>query len=177
VYSKERYYKPLLGKKANMGDLFVIMGTIFGTAIALFIIYYVSQQINPAVQEALSTTAANESVTTILAQETAAQKLFDNVFPIFVLGLILWVIISAFYIQSNPMFFFMGIILLVIAIFIAVILANVHAELRNSPAWPVEMEEYGTTSYMVNQLPLIVLVTGLIVAVILYPKRTTGGGV
>ena len=58
-----------------------------------------------------------------------------------------------------------------IAIFISVILANVHTDMiRTNPSFSSVIGNWETTNWIINHLPIIVCATAFAVAIALYTK-------
>ena len=169
---KSIFEKMQISKKGQLTDLLLLPIIIFVTAVSLFFIYFVWQNI----QGELSTNLQddNPDAPAFLEKVSGGLSLFDNLFPLFLVGNIIFLVISAFFIRSYPFFFIIAIIFFVIAIFISIVIANVHQEIV---VYNDEFQEYtsewDTSSWIINRMPIIVVVVGVIVAIALFSKPST----
>ena len=181
---KLRPLKRKWDKKANMPDIILFPVIIFANAVVLFILYFMWIQMQEPLTTGFNSTNADSAaiVNDTMPKITGALKLFDTLFPLFMVGVILSIIISAFFIRTYPFLFFISLLLWIVAIFIAVVMANVHSTaIRENPAFASVVGDFNTTNYIVNRLPIITLVLAIVVSIILYSKLSgyagTGGGI
>lgn len=165
-------------KKGNLSDTLWIAGIIFGSAIMLLLIYFVWSQIAPNLNEsltaAMSDHGATYNVTEKNAQLSSALTLYDAMFPFFMIGLVIFVIISAFFMKSHPAFFFISILLLAIFIVVTIIFSNVYQQVSETSELADATSEFVITTLVMQMLPYLILITGFIVSIIYFAKP--GGG-
>lgn len=165
-----------MNKKGNLQDIFFIMAILFATSILLVILYYVFVQIQTPLGDNLDDTWTEAP--TFLGNVKDGLKLFDVMFAFFFLGLCLWVFISAYFIKSYPFMFFVAVFVFSIAFLVGVVLANAHTEMiRTNPNFASVIDDWQTSSWIINRLPIIAIVVGIVTAIILYSKPEIGGGI
>ena len=161
-------------KQGNLLDIVMLPVILFATAVVLFFIYYVYVQIQTPLSDNLDDSLP--SAPQFLTNLKEGLKIFDAMFPIFLIGLILTSVISAYLIDSYPFLFFVSTFLMVIAILLAAILANVHGEMiRTNPEFVSVVGDWETTNWIINHLPIIVCVAGFAIAIALFTKVPGGG--
>lgn len=160
-----------MNKRGNLADILLFPAIIFAMGVTLFIIYFMWTRLQTPLNDAISPTWTGS--TTYFSQVRGGLQTFDSVFPFYMMGSILFILISAFFIKSHPIFFFISIFLFIIAILLGAILANVHRDaIRTNPEFASVVDDFSTTSYLINRLPIITLVVGIVTAVILFSKPT-----
>ena len=159
-------------KKGQLGDTFVIMGSLLAFDIVIVLCYFISSSMKPELDTALNQT-------TITTQTTDSLKTFDIMFPLVLLGLLIFSVISAFYISSHPAFFFIGIFLIVIAIIAAVAFENMYSQFRDSPEIIAYSADFPITNWIINKLPFLAVIISIIIMVAVFakPAGTGGGGI
>lgn len=162
--------KPIRGKRGNFPDLVILPALLFATALALFLIYYIYNQIQSPLAGNLNSTYSNAN--NLLNQGNEALKLFDTLYPMYMAGLILAVLISAYFVRSYPFFFFAGVIVLVVSILLGVLLANIHATMirENTATFGAYADDFSSIDWIINRLPFIILFTGLAIIILIYSK-------
>lgn len=162
-------------KKGNVQDVFYAMALIFGIGLSLFIVYFIYTEIQTPLGDNLKSEWADAP--THLAKGRDALRTYNALYPFFLAGLIVWVVISAFFIKSYPFFFWIGVFLLIIAILLGVILANVHKEIViENEEFKTAALDFETTNWIINKLPWIALVVFFLIALALWAKPPGGGG-
>ena len=160
-------------KRGNVLDVVFLPVILFGTAIFLFFIYFVFTSIQTPLGENLQ--GEWSDAPSFLTSVQDGLKVFDSMFPVLLVGLILMLIISAYLIDSYPFFFFISLIVFVVALIIAVVLSNVHADLiLNNPAFASIVGDWEKTNWIMNRLPIIVCGVAFAVAIALYTKFPKG---
>jgi len=92
--------------------------------------------ISPALMNAIEST--DTDATTIAqinethSKITSGLYFYDYMTPIYLIGIIAMIIISAFFIQSHPIFFFMSLFLLLIFVLVGVVFSNTYQTITNT---------------------------------------------
>jgi len=100
-------------------------------------------------------------------------SLFDSIIGFSIIGLSLVVILSAFYIQSQPAFFVGGVIFLIILVVLSSFLGNAYYKFASSTVLNSYANNFPITYWLFENLPLISLVIGIILAVVMYGKTSS----
>lgn len=150
--------------KGSMLDLPVIMALMLSGAIMIWIVYLILSSMYAAWP------VGGESLDIL---ETGIQtfSLFDTVFLMLAVGLGMFTIVSAFFIDSHPVFFvFSALIMLPIVILTSAQITNVFVEFATAvPFQPVTAEFPFIYTIMIN-LPLFMLVIGIFTAIVMHSK-------
>ena len=85
-------------KKGNIMDIVYFPILLFATAVALFIIYFVWTSISGELDTNL--TPYNTDAGTFIDNVSGGLGMFDTMFPVFMAGVILMMIVSAYLIDS-----------------------------------------------------------------------------
>jgi len=122
------------------------------------------------------TSEANASLQTFDSQPTW----FDNGVLFLMVGLIIGVVVSAFFIDTHPVFFVLGFIILILSGFIWVAMEETGADLIASDDDYVNLVENSMpkTDFILGNLFKIMMVISFLVLVVLFAKSrmNTGGG-
>ena len=155
--------------KGSMTDMPIQMALFLSGVMTIFIVYLVLTSI------ANAWTFGGESKA-ILDTGVSAFGVFDYMFLFFAFGLGAFSIVSAFYINTNPVFFIFSIILMAIMVTISANVTNIFDAFATSSVFePIAANFPYITTFMRN-LPLFFLVIGIIIAVVMHAKPNIGGG-
>lgn len=145
-----------------------ILVAIFGTKL----LHAFSTNVN---DNLLLTNSSREYVSTV---DSYAPSFFDSLF-VFLLVL-LWVatIILSFMIDSHPVFFIIGLFLLVILILVGFLMGNVFSDITSNTELSSDMTQFTLSQWVFNNLGLVVLVMSATILIALYVKSQmiSGGG-
>jgi len=172
--------KPILKNKKAMGfeQTIFIIAIIFAFAIFFLILLFTWNKIeDPLINALTSSTPAeeNSNVTSILEQVGNTTARFNVWFPFLLVGLFGYVFMSAMFIKSHPMFFFVGLIVLGVALVLAGIYANVYHQISSSPEFATELVEFSIMEMVMEWLPFIVFLVFILIGVILYVNKGSAG--
>jgi len=117
----------------------------------------------------------NSTITTITKVESKTIPFLDYFFFFSFVAIFIGLIISSIYIEVHPALTVVFIILLVIAIVLAGIFANVFVSIGETDELSSTYNQFAMTKAIVNNLPLIILFTGIVVILVLYGKSRSGG--
>lgn len=171
----------LKDKKGQVGleQTFWIMAFLFAAGLFIVIIFYAWGQISPNLTTSINNALpANEDAINITASNNAVNtgiSTFNVMFPFLILGLIVVSLIFAFYTNSTPMFFFIGIVLLLGAVTIAVVMSNVYQQVTTTSAFASAGEDFKITQLFMKNFPLIIVIIIAITMVVLYTRGNSGG--
>lgn len=148
-------------------DIFVIAAAVFMIAVTFLVLFYVqSDELVPEMKNSEMGTVAGFNAT-ITKGTTDVAVAYDGIVLAIYCGLIVAFILSAFVIRTSPAFVMLWIIMLIIAIIVAVPLANsytlIQAELGHAA-------DFTMTSFIMDHLPLLVACAGVFGIVAMYAK-------
>jgi len=172
--------KPLLKKRnSEFGDMFLVMVMIFAIAIFIIILAYAYSQVEPRINTALESAhevEASSNVTQVLSQSSTALTRINVLFPLLIVGLFGFVFISAFFIKSHPAFFFIGLIILGVALILAAVFSNVYKNITENETFADTEDDYNILTLFIENMPLIILLVFIAMGVIMWVRGTGGGG-
>lgn len=161
-------------KKGNVQDILYIGAMLFAVAIAIIVIYHVWTQISTPINTAITNTLPEGetaiNISTVNDKVLGAVNVFDAMYPFFMVGLFIFVLISAFAIKSHPAFFFIGIIILIVFIFISVIFSNVYQDVIESEGLASAASNFEITNLFMQYLPWVILIISIIVFIAIWAK-------
>ena len=128
--------KRKMNKKGDFENILFLVVMIFAVSIVFLVIGYSASQALPRINTALTSSTpveTDKNITKMLDTTESAIYNFNLWFPFLLLGIITFIIIMAFYTESHPIFFFIGIIVLVIALIVGGIYSNVYERISDQP--------------------------------------------
>lgn len=158
-----------LGKKGSIEDVFFVGIWIFVIAIAFLVLGYIAPLIANEMQSSDIGTVTQASKA-INKTTTMVNTAIDPVFMIIFVGLIIGIVITGFLITVHPVFIPIFIIFIAIAIVLGVIFSNVYEELSTTSALNETAARYTFSTAIMNNLPIIILVIGIVSMVIIFSK-------
>lgn len=164
----------LKNKKGNLQDMFWVVAMILGWAIFFTIIYYVWTQISPELSGSL-TGAVPEgetsfNVTSFGDTTKSTIGTYNNLFPLLLVGLLIFLMVSAFFIDTHPVFFFVSLLLLMVLITLGAAFSNMYQSIIEAPEFATTAADFGIMNLFMEKMTWIILIIFVIVAVILFAK-------
>lgn len=160
-------------------DIIYVLVYLFASALLVFILYFVYGQIGTPINSALSGAVSDGNATfnyTLQdSQTTGGIKFINTLFPLLLIGLILMVIVSAMFLDSHPIFFFVSLIILAVVIFLGLIFSNVYHQITDDEAFESTNDELPITYMFMKYLPIIILVV-MVIGIIIAFSKSGGGG-
>ena len=156
-------------KKGSARDIVLVL-------LILFLFGFVTVVMNMVYDKYTDTIADKEAFNTTwnVNIESNAQSLllnFDYMYIFVLAALGMMVIVSAFWIKTHPLFFFISVLLLVIVVILGSMLSNVFDTAVENPDLAASLTEYTLISFVMEHLPSIILLIGGILLVVLYAKN------
>jgi len=159
----------LLKRKGDPTDIILLTIMLFFLAISLAVVLLANEQIH----RVISTTVLNQSEAYSSIDESfsninefVAQRGFTMFFAILIIG----IMVSSFLIKVHPMFIFIYIVTLLMAILVTIYLANTYALLVNNPLLARISDNFAMTTYIMQHSVMIMLATGAISMIIVFSK-------
>lgn len=171
---KTRKARRKMNKKGSMLDLIVGMVIIFVIAIVILVVGKANDNLQKNLNETVSGSAVSQGAMTKL---DSVVKNLNYLFVFAVAGMIIWLVVTAFFIESHPIFFIAGFLILVIAIILGVIFSNAYENLESNPQFSDIKGNYSAIDWLMLKFPTVVLVLGAIFFIIMFAKIRGAGGV
>jgi len=156
-------------KRGSLEAGILMIVAIAAFAIFLLIVGYIGSRIGTELQSQFNTAIpeVNESIQkTIDVSETMLGPLWFLIFA----GLLLGVFISAWQMRMHPMLIPVFIILLIVAIIVGIAMSNAYHELAITTTLDTASSQQGAVKFMMDKLPYIALIVGLISILIMFVR-------
>ena len=154
------------GSVLDLIIVFVILGiTLFGLVIGLEIY-------NEGFAEKWPTTAVGNATKIGML---ASLDVINYGMIFMAVGLIISLVVSAFFIQTHPIFFIISIVMLMIVVVVSAPISNAFMEMVTSDSLSAEAAEYDIATHIVGNIPLFAVVGGFLIIIALYAKPSGGG--
>lgn len=159
--------------KGNVQDLMVIPALLFGIAIAGPALWAASEDFMHQLGvnfDLLGFTTASQ-----IADQTAALYVtWDQAFLVLAVGLGLATIISSYFVDSHPIFFFVSCLIFLIAMTIAPLLSNMYNDYIVGFSGFDALQKLPVTSFILQNYPLYLLGVFCATGIALYAKFVRG---
>jgi len=160
--------------KGSPTDIVLLLIMLFFLAVSMFIALYA----NTKMQEVISTTVLNESAAYDSINDSfeyvnsfVVQRGVVLFFAILCIG----IMISSFLVKVHPIFIFIYIITLGVAIFVSMYLANTYEMVVTNATLSVIASKYTMVTFIMQHVAKILLAVGAMSFIILFGKIGGGG--
>ena len=167
--------------QAAFEDIFTVIPYLFFAGLLFFIVYFIVGQIKPDVSNALQSSMPSNSpvnVSETMDKTSGGIGLFNSLYPLLLIGLIAMCIVSASFMGSHPVFFFVSLIMLVVMIILGVVFSNVYQTITTDTAFGDTADTFNIPHIFMKYLPVIAFIIVVVVFVIIYSGssgRSSGG--
>lgn len=159
-------------------SIFFVLVVLFGVAIFAVILYNAyDNNIKDNLNTALTSSTpvdANANITKVLDQTSGGINMLNPLFPLLLVGLFGFGLMTALLGRSHPAFFFVGIVILAVAIILAVIFSNAYESITTNADFNDSAEEFGVMSFIMGHLPLVIFILFIAISIVLYGMRGSG---
>lgn len=152
-----------------VSDIFSILLIALALGIVILVAFTVLDQIDDKLIEKLPAGADNINTVT-----TGFRNVMDSVFTFIVIGSGVGAIVLAFMTESHPVFAFIGIVLVGIALLIAPTFSNVFETIGQKDIMSTAYDAFPMQKAIMENLPVYILVIGLMIAIVTYGKIKSG---
>jgi len=168
-------------KRGNFEQTIFALVMILSICLFLFFLVFFAQETLPKISSALtdSTPAeAGRNVTEILDKTETSTERFDNWIPLLLVGIFGYLFVTLFFVKSHPMLFFIGLIVLGVALILAAVYSNIYEELKDKPQFSDVEAEMTISGILMSYLPQIIFVVFILTALIIWVlnRGSAGGG-
>ena len=157
-----------MNKKGQIGDMVFVLVTLIGIAIVLVVAGYVYTQIDIGFgQSGMETTESAQALDSF----ASGFHIFDTSYAFILVGLIMGLLVSSFFIPSHPIFLVINIFGFMILVFIGAVFSNMYSDIilvegLNASA----MTYYPITTFIATKLPWIGAIIVFLSSIIMYAK-------
>jgi len=163
--------------QADFISLFFVLVVLFGVAIFAVILYNAyNDNIKDNLNDALTSSTpvdASANVTQVLEQTSSGINMLNPLFPLLLVGLSGFGLFMALMGRSHPAFFFVGVVILAVAIILAVVFSNTYESITSNTNFADTTSEFGVMSFVMENLPLVIFILFIAISIILYGVRGT----
>jgi len=169
--------KVKMNKKGDIGDFIHLIVAVFMIGLMFFIGGTVWSEFkeNIAQNEDIMD-AENVNMTEQLETMDTPIEILDPLFALFFFGFFMALLVSVFYLDTHPGFMVFGILMFIVILFIGMVMSDVFATAASTPEFSDGMNIYPITYHIVSNLPIYLLVMGLIFFILLYSTRSAQYG-
>lgn len=171
--------KSIIKNKRGDATSFIIAMVVIIFAIAVLSLVFSDFFLElTGIMKAEPTIAANNnSLETIEMVESNVIPWLDYLFLFAFIASAIGLIISSIYIETHPALMVIFLIVIIITIVMGGILANIYTEIGETSELSAYYNQFTITKTIFSNLPLIVFVLGILIAIILYGKgRSSASG-
>jgi len=163
----------LRNKRGDVSDIITFIIIVFFLAVSFLVVTFANDKISDTIKEsALNDTADAETFTSSIDRmtTTSVQRGFVAIFAFLIIGMMA----SSFLVKIHPVFLFMYIIFLAIAMFVCVPLANTYEILMNANAITGVASQQTMINWIMEHFVIITLGTGALSMIFALAKLTGG---
>ena len=155
------------------GVLFLVV-MIAAFAIFLLIVGYITPVIS---DNLISQIGISEEINnSFLASSNTAHNTLPTLWFIMFGGLLIALIITAYFIPSHPVFIIPYFILLGVVFLVSIALSNAYEALYTNATFTTAAQEQTIIYFIMSNLPLVSLIVGVLIMVISFAKPSFSGG-
>jgi len=158
-------------KKGSLLDAVTIGALLLVFAVGILISYKIMNEFNTKMQDSATLdkmVGANRSKAALNQLTGFYPGVIDNSFLLLTIGLAIVALILAMLVRIHPVFFVFYFIMLAIIIFISGIFSNIYQRMAQSTAMSDVASQLIFTSHILEYLPFIVGIVGMLIALVMY---------
>lgn len=124
-----------------------------------------------------SSNAARDNALAPIENARNVLKYFDILFVVVLVSLNIFIIVSAYAIRTHPIMFIIALIFQMINVLMADISSNVYRSFASNAQFLVAATEFETVTIIILELPKVMIIIGLALAVFMLAKPPNDGSV
>lgn len=159
----------MLNRRGSAQDVLLIGVLLFAFGIGFLILHMVGTQIYDGL---LANSQIQTSTATIEVLNAAKAQLakLDLFFLAVFIGLVLALIITSWFISTNPLFMSLYVVIIIIAVVVSMGLSNAWEAASQRPAFVTSLAAVPITNHVLSYLPYYIAVVGMIGCIVLFAK-------
>lgn len=160
-------------KKGSARDVVLLVAVLFMFAVG----FLLSSRITTSIVDGLQENDFVQSSPTANATLSVANDLTghaDWLMLVVYIGFLIGIILTAFMLDSHPVFFIIYLIILVIAIFLSAMFGYMWYETSSASAFTETISDFTITDFLMGKLPLFTAAAGFIGLIVMYAKSRYG---
>lgn len=162
-------------KRGDFTGVLYMVAMLSAFAMFLLIAGFIATEISSEVKTKLNST--NEDVNAAFdATTNTARNTLSTLWYIMFGGLLLSLLVTSWFIPSQPVFVPIFIVLLVIAVIIGVAMSNAYEAIYEVTNFSSIASTQSSIFFVMSNLPYVALIIGLIGLIVTFAKPGSGGG-
>ena len=162
----------MLNKKGDISSIIIMIVVLLALGLGAIIFSYTFKEVTNELKEMPQ--FSNDTVENIEEVQGKTIPLLDYFIFFTFIALLIGLIISSIYIDTHPALAIIFIIVLVVAIVLAGIFANVYMTVGENSVIASTYSDFRMTTFLMENFPLFILITGAIILIVLYGKSKGG---
>lgn len=156
-------------KKGDLTGVIYLVITVAALAVVLLLGSYIGKTVSGGLKNAVNST--NDNVNQAFDSTINVSKTgFNAVWYIVFGGLLIGLMITAWYMPTHPIFVVPFIILLIVAIMVGMAMSNAYSALAENATLASTASEQTPIAFFMNKLPFVAFIVGLIALIITFAK-------
>lgn len=162
----------MINKKGSITTTVIFIASISAMAIFLLIVGYLGNTVGSQILTKLNEDNSHSEATnaTIGATVNVSNTMLGPLWFIVFGGLLLGVIVTATMIRSYPVLLPVFLFLLIVTVILGVVMSNAYEMLADNATLSTAASQQGAVGFMMNKLPYISFIIGLISVIIIFAK-------
>lgn len=156
-------------KKGSVRDVIVIGVLFFVLVTGFFIINFVSRTTIDNMLQVPQINSTDEAVTALNNTQTQVDRA-DYIAFAFLIGLLIVLAITGYFIAGNKLFMFLYFIFIIISVVVSMILSNVWEALTSSPAFGNTILQFPLSDYILSNFAIFIAIAGFIGLIAMFAK-------
>jgi len=157
-------------KRGSILDIMYVMILLFVFAVSTIIAFTVWENYKGATNSSSQINLSTPTFDHVESKMDIVMTNFDYIFMFILIGLVMMLIISVFFLKSHPAFFWITLLFLVIVLIVAGVLSNAYAEVGANEELKAGYDKFAIMGFVMDKLPLFMLFITAIVIIALYAK-------
>ena len=157
-------------KRGDLTDIILFVVIMFFLAVSFVVVLYVNDILKVEIIEGTELGNTSAAASILESFNTVNQYTTQRAYAMMMGLLLISVVASAFLVRLHPAFMFIYIIMLAFTLMVGVFLANAYDEIIQEPEFAALASNYTMIDFFLNNLILIVLVTGILATIVAFSK-------
>jgi len=167
--------------KSKKGDAVIdsitILLVVFAFALITLSVYRGYTEAEPSIRASLNETGVstvNQSLASLDVISNNFPSVFDGAILVILIGLWIFALVSAYFIDSHPLFLILSVILLIFVLIASAIITNAGQEILDDSVFSSVTGSFPITTWIISHLLIVILVIGFSIVAVLYGKSRGG---
>lgn len=158
-----------MNRRGSAQDVLLIGVLLFAFGIGFLVLHFVGTQIYDGLLANSQIQLSDATVDVFTAAKTQLAKL-DLFFLAVFIGLVLALIITSWFISTNPLFMSLYVIIIIIGVVVSMGLSNAWESASQRPIFVSSLSAIPVTNHVMSYLPYYIAVVGMIGCIVLFAK-------